>query len=84
MAWYHGGCSFLYPDLVVQPGTDCPSTTPEVRPRYSSWLLRAIHNFKEAKGAVDKAKALFGVKGGIWNAGGFRVVFKVLKDEMSW
>ena len=47
-------------------------------------FLRAIHNFKEAEGAVDKAKALFAIIGGIWNAGGFRAVFKVLKDEMSW
>lgn len=47
-------------------------------------FLRAIHNFKEAKGAKDKAKALFSIIGGIWNAGGFRAVFKVLKDEMSW
>ena len=47
-------------------------------------FLRAIRNFKEANGAWDKAKALFSIIGGIWNAGGFRAVFEVLKDEMSW
>lgn len=47
-------------------------------------LQRAIHNFNEAEGATKKAKALFAILGGIYKAGGFGAVFKVLKDEMSW
>ena len=47
-------------------------------------FLRAIQNFNEAEGAANKAKALFGIIGEIYNAGGFRAVFKVLKDEMTW
>ena len=44
----------------------------------------AIHNFNKAEGALNKAKALFKILGGIYNAGCFRAVFKVLKDEMTW
>ena len=47
-------------------------------------FLRAIRNFNTASGAYEKAKALFAIFGGIYKAGGFRAVFKVLKDEMSW
>lgn len=47
-------------------------------------LQRAIHLFNEAEGAYNKAKALFAILSGIYNAGGFRAVFKVLYDEMSW
>ncbi|CAB3996123.1 hypothetical protein PACLA_8A071883 [Paramuricea clavata] len=47
-------------------------------------FLRAIHNFNAADGALAKAKALFAILGQIYNAGGFRAVFKVIKDEMSW
>ena len=47
-------------------------------------FLRAIHNFNEAEGALNKAKALFGIIGGVYKAGGFSAVFKVLKDEMTW
>lgn len=47
-------------------------------------FLRAIQNFNEAEGALNKAKALFKIIGGIYKAGGFRAVFKVLKDEMTW
>ena len=47
-------------------------------------FLRAIQNFNEAKSAPSKAKALFAIIGGIYNAGGFRAVLKVLKDEMTW
>lgn len=47
-------------------------------------FLRAIKNFNEAEGALSKAKALFKIIGGIYKAGGFRAVFKVLKDEMTW
>ena len=47
-------------------------------------FLRAIQKFNEASGAYEKAKALFAIFGGIYKAGGFRAVFKVLKDEMSW
>ena len=46
-------------------------------------LAAAIWNFSKAQGALNKAKALFAILGGIYNAGGFRAVFKVLKDEMS-
>lgn len=45
---------------------------------------RAIRNFNEAKSASSKADALFKIIGGIYNAGGFRAVLKVLKDEMTW
>lgn len=47
-------------------------------------FLRAIQNFNEAKSAPSKAKALFAIISGIYNAGGFRAVLKVLKDEMTW
>lgn len=56
----------------------------ELGPDTLRGLARAIHNFSAADGALAKAKALFSVLGGIWNAGGFKAVFKVLKDEMSW
>lgn len=45
---------------------------------------RAIKNFNEAEGALRKAKALSAIIGGIYNAGGFRAVLKVLKDEKTW
>lgn len=45
---------------------------------------RAIQNFNEAEGALRKAKALYTIIDGICNAGGFRAVLKVLKDEMTW
>ena len=47
-------------------------------------FLRSIRNFNQAEGAFAKAKALFTIFGEIYNAGGFRAVFKVIKDEMSW
>ena len=56
----------------------------ELGPDTVRGFLRAIRNFNEADGAYQKAKALFAIFGGIYKAGGFRAVFKVLKDEMSW
>ena len=47
-------------------------------------LIRSIHNFNEVKGAWEKAKALFSIVGGIYNAGGFRAAWKVIKHDMSW
>lgn len=47
-------------------------------------FARAIHNFNTAEGAVAKAKALFTILSQVYKAGGFRAVFKVLKEEMSW
>ena len=47
-------------------------------------FLRSIRNFNEAKGAYEKAKALSTIFGEIYYAGGFRAVFKVIKDEMTW
>ena len=47
-------------------------------------FARTIHEFSEADGAVNKAKALFKLLGQIYNAGGFKAAFKVLKDEMNW
>ena len=55
------------------------------KPRYSfRGFLRDIRNFNEATDAMNKAKALFKLLGGIYNAGCFRAVFKVLKEEMTW
>lgn len=56
----------------------------ELGPSTLRCFARAIHNFSVAEGELAKAKALFSLIGGIWNAGGFRVVFKVIKNEMSW
>jgi hypothetical protein len=47
-------------------------------------FLASIHNFNEAKPGWHKAKALFEILGAIYNAGGFRAVFKVIRHEMSW
>ena len=47
-------------------------------------LARAIHAFSTADGAVNKAKALFTLAGQIYNAGGFKAAFKVMKSEMDW
>ncbi|XP_028410345.1 uncharacterized protein LOC114532954 [Dendronephthya gigantea] len=47
-------------------------------------FLRAIEAFNEAKSATAKAKALFTIFSQVYKAGGFKAVFKVLKDEMSW
>ena len=47
-------------------------------------FARAIENFNSAEGAYNKAKALFALLGGIYNAGGFPAVFKILKHEMTW
>ena len=47
-------------------------------------FLRLIHEFNSASGAVEKAKALFSIFSGIYKAGGFSAVFKVIKDEMTW
>ena len=47
-------------------------------------FLRDIRNFNEATGALNKAKALFKLLGGIYKAGCLRAVFKVLKEEMTW
>ncbi|MEL6537072.1 MAG: hypothetical protein AAFQ98_16745 [Bacteroidota bacterium] len=56
----------------------------ELGPETLRGFERAIHNFNTAEGAYQKAKALFAILGGIWKAGGFKAVFKELKDEMSW
>ncbi len=47
-------------------------------------LRNTINELKNAPGAYAKAKALFSLAGGIYTAGGFKAVFKVMKDEMSW
>ena len=47
-------------------------------------FARSIDTFSTSTGAYDKAKALFTLFGEVQNAGGFSIVFKVLKDEMSW
>lgn len=56
----------------------------ELGPATLRGFARAIHDFSTADGAIAKAKALFALMGGIYNAGGFRAAFKVLKDEMTW
>ena len=56
----------------------------ELGPDTLRGLSRAIVNFNEAQGAEEKAKALFALVGGIYNAGGFRAVLKALKHELSW
>lgn len=56
----------------------------ELGPDTLRGLSRAIHNFSVADSATAKAKALFAIMGGIWNAGGFKAALKVAKDEMSW
>ena len=56
----------------------------ELGPETLRGFVRVIDNFNTANGAWEKAKALFSLLGGIYNAGGFRIVFKVLKEEMTW
>ena len=56
----------------------------EIGPTTLRGFARSIHNFSAAEGKMAKAKALFSIMGEIWNAGGFRAAFKVVKDEMSW
>ena len=47
-------------------------------------FARAIREFSEADGAMNKARALFTLMGQIKKAGGFSAVFKVVKNEMTW
>jgi len=47
-------------------------------------LQMAIRDFNEAATAYTKAKAFFGIAGGIYYAGGLGAAFKVLKEEMGW
>ncbi len=43
-----------------------------------------LNGFKEAEGALDKAKALFSIAGKLYNVGGFKVILKAWKDEADW
>ena len=56
----------------------------ELGPTTLRGFAGAVHNFSKANGKIAKAKALFKLMGGIWNAGGFKAAFKVVKKEMSW
>lgn len=47
-------------------------------------LHSVINDFKNAPGAFAKARALFSIVSGVYTAGGFKAVFKVLKEQMSW
>jgi hypothetical protein len=49
-----------------------------------SGFSRVIRDFNEAKGAHEKAKAYFRIMDEVWKAGGFRVVFKMMKDKKAW
>ncbi|MCG7535472.1 Vps62-related protein [Pseudoalteromonas sp. OOF1S-7] len=56
----------------------------EIGPDTLRGLSRQIHNFNAAVGRFDRARSLFGLVGSIYNAGGFKAIFKVIRSEMSW
>lgn len=45
---------------------------------------RSVAAIKDAKNITEKAKAIFSLLSGVFKAGGFKAVFKEIKDEMSW